>query len=195
MAKKGARPTGWMPRSWLVLPESRAQGALWPLEHRGEASQAHLLALISALALNSSITSEERSQVVWSSPTHKCSTACFPYKKVERRTHTARTTAGLRAPARDHRVINCAHIHHYDRELEELAQEHYPQTKLFVGASARSRDAVRALTFFVLTLEEPGRFEERRQVGAYLGLVPGKEHSGERDPQERISRLERVRRC
>jgi transposase len=54
---------------------------------------------------------------------------------------------------------------------------------------------VRALTFFVLTLEEPGRFEERRQVGAYLGLVPGKEHSGERDPQERISRLERVRRC
>ena len=41
---------------------------------------------------------------------------------------------------------------------------------------------------FVLTLEEPGRFEERRQVGAYLGLVPGKEQSGERDPQKRISR-------
>jgi transposase len=41
---------------------------------------------------------------------------------------------------------------------------------------------------FVLTLEDPGRFEESRQVGAYLGLVPGKDHSGERDPQKRISR-------
>jgi transposase len=41
---------------------------------------------------------------------------------------------------------------------------------------------------FVLTLENPQRFEESRQVGAYLGLVPGKDHSGERDPQERISR-------
>jgi transposase len=41
---------------------------------------------------------------------------------------------------------------------------------------------------FVLTLEDPGRFEESRQVGAYLGLVPGKDQSGERDPQKRISR-------
>ena len=41
---------------------------------------------------------------------------------------------------------------------------------------------------FVLTLEDPERFEESRQVGAYLGLVPGKDQSGERDPQKRISR-------
>jgi transposase len=41
---------------------------------------------------------------------------------------------------------------------------------------------------FVLTLEDPGRFEESRQVGAYLGLVPGKDQSGEHDPQKRISR-------
>jgi transposase len=76
-------------------------------------------------------------------------------------------------------------IHHYDRELKELAQEHYPETKLL-----RQVQGVGTLTAlsFVLTLEEPGRFEESRQVGAYLGLVPGKDQSGERDPQERISR-------
>jgi transposase len=76
-------------------------------------------------------------------------------------------------------------IHHYDRELEELAQEHYPETKLL--GQVQGVGTLTALSF-VLTLEEPGRFEESRQVGAYLGLVPGKDQSGERDPQKRISR-------
>jgi transposase len=40
----------------------------------------------------------------------------------------------------------------------------------------------------VLTLEDPRRFAKSRAVGAYLGLVPGKDQSGERDPQERISK-------
>ncbi len=42
---------------------------------------------------------------------------------------------------------------------------------------------------FVLTLEDPSRFGTGRAVGAsYLGLVPGKDRSGERDPQKRISK-------
>ena len=44
-----------------------------------------------------------------------------------------------------------------------------------------------ALTF-VLTLEDPYRFERSRSVGAYLGLVPATDHSGDRDPQKRISK-------
>jgi transposase len=76
-------------------------------------------------------------------------------------------------------------VRHYDRELEELAQEHYPETKLL--RQVQGVGTLTALTF-VLTLEDPGRFEESRRVGAYLGLVPGKDHSGERDPQKRISR-------
>ena len=40
----------------------------------------------------------------------------------------------------------------------------------------------------MLTLEDPDRFEQSRAVGAYLGLVPGKDQSGEHDPQRRISR-------
>jgi transposase len=39
----------------------------------------------------------------------------------------------------------------------------------------------------VLTLEDPRRFEKSRSVGAYLGLVPGKDQSGESDPGKRIS--------
>jgi transposase len=44
-----------------------------------------------------------------------------------------------------------------------------------------------ALTF-VLTLEDPYRFEKSRSVGAYLGLVPATARSGDRDPQKRISK-------
>ena len=38
-----------------------------------------------------------------------------------------------------------------------------------------------ALTF-VLTLEDPHRFEKSRSVGAYLGLVPATDRSGDSDP-------------
>jgi transposase len=40
---------------------------------------------------------------------------------------------------------------------------------------------------FVLTLEDPDRFEKSRSVGAYLGLVPGKDQSGQSDPGRAIS--------
>lgn len=44
-----------------------------------------------------------------------------------------------------------------------------------------------ALTF-VLTLEDPSRFVKSRSAGAYLGLVPATEKSGDRDRQKRISK-------
>jgi transposase len=40
----------------------------------------------------------------------------------------------------------------------------------------------------VLTLEDPYRFEKSRSVGAYLGLVPATDRSGDSDPQKRISK-------
>ncbi len=41
---------------------------------------------------------------------------------------------------------------------------------------------------FVLTVEDPYRFETSRSVGAYLGLVPARDQSGGRDPQKHISK-------
>jgi transposase len=41
----------------------------------------------------------------------------------------------------------------------------------------------------VLTVEDPYRFKKSRSVGAYLGLVPATDQSGDRDPREkRISK-------
>jgi transposase len=77
-------------------------------------------------------------------------------------------------------------IRDYERQLEAIAKERYPQeTELL-----RQVEGVGPLTAltFVLTLEDPYRFEKSRSVGAYLGLVPASDKSGDRDPQRRISR-------
>ena len=66
-----------------------------------------------------------------------------------------------------------------------ISKEHYPETALL-----RQLEGIGPLTAltFVLTVEDPHRFEKSRSVGAYLGLVPGKDQSGDRDPQKRISK-------
>jgi transposase len=76
-------------------------------------------------------------------------------------------------------------IREYDRQLEMICLEHYPETELL-----RQVEGVGVLTglTFVLTLEDPYRFEKSRAVGAYLGLVPASDQSGDRDPQKRISK-------
>jgi transposase len=66
-----------------------------------------------------------------------------------------------------------------------VCQEHYPETELL--RQVEGVGALSALTF-VLTLEDPSRFAKSRSVGAYLGLVPARDHSGDRDPQKRISK-------
>ena len=76
-------------------------------------------------------------------------------------------------------------IHDYDRQLETISKEHYPETELL-----RQVEGVGPLTAltFALTMEDPYRFEKSRSMGAYLGLVPARDQSGDRDPQKRISK-------
>jgi transposase len=76
-------------------------------------------------------------------------------------------------------------IQEYERKLEEIATEHYPETQIL--RQVEGIGTLTALTF-VLVLEDPHRFLKSRAVGAYLGLVPGEDQSGESDPQQRISK-------
>ena len=76
-------------------------------------------------------------------------------------------------------------IRQYDRQVGELADEKHPDTMLL-----RQVDGVGELTSvaYVLTLEEPGRFDKSREVGAYLGMVPRQYESGDSAPQLRITK-------
>lgn len=76
-------------------------------------------------------------------------------------------------------------IRDYDRQLAQVAAERYPEHELLCQV-----DGVGVLTSlaYMLRLEDPRRFRRSRTVGAYLGLVPRRKQSGDRDPQLRISK-------
>jgi transposase len=82
-------------------------------------------------------------------------------------------------------VALTATIRSYDREIEQLAQDRYPETALL-----RQVDGVGPITSlaFVLKIENPRRFGRSRTLGPYLGLVPRRDQSGARDPQLRITK-------
>ena len=71
------------------------------------------------------------------------------------------------------------------RQITQLSKTKYPETQLLQQVPGVG--PVTALSF-VLTLESPERFKSSRQVGAYLGLVPRQDQSGDVDKQLRITK-------
>ena len=73
----------------------------------------------------------------------------------------------------------------YNERIEQLAQQSYPQTALL--KQIKGVGTLIALTY-MLTLEDPHRFQKSRDVGCYLGLQPGRRNSGQSEPQLHISK-------
>lgn len=78
-----------------------------------------------------------------------------------------------------------ARIRHYDQLVEKLCASKYPETAVL--RSIAGVGPVTALAF-VLTIEESQRFENSRDVGPYLGLVPKRDQSGQTDKQLPITK-------
>ncbi|MDF1556535.1 MAG: IS110 family transposase [Deferrisomatales bacterium] len=78
-----------------------------------------------------------------------------------------------------------AQIRSYDRKIEELARDRYPETTIL--RQVPGVGALTALTY-VLTLEDPARFPDPRAVGSYLGLRPRQADSGNLSPQLHITK-------
>lgn len=76
-------------------------------------------------------------------------------------------------------------IQSYDREIEQACQQRYPETELL--RQIPGVGPVTALAF-VVTLEDPQRWNKSRDVGPYLGLTPRRNQSGGHDPQLRITK-------
>jgi transposase len=72
-----------------------------------------------------------------------------------------------------------------DRKLEQIARTEYPETALL--RQVFGVGVLIALSF-VLTLEDPGRFRQSRDVGCFLGLRPRRGQSGDSDPELRITK-------
>jgi transposase len=159
---------------------------LYPLKHRGEDSQAHMAIIRSREALVScrtQLVNHVRGAVKsFGARLPKCPARSFHKKAAE---HIPEALWPALGPILEQIGSLTERIHEYDRKLETISKEHYPETDLL--RQVEGIGPLTALTF-VLTLEDPYRFERSRSVGAYLGLVPATDRSGDRDPQKRISK-------
>jgi transposase len=159
---------------------------LYPLKHRGQESQAHMAIIRSRQALVGSRTqlvNHVRGAVKsFGARLPKCPARSFHNKAAE---HIPEALLPALGPILEQIGSLTERIRRYDRELETISKESYPETELL--RQVEGIGPLTALTF-VLTLEDPYRFEKSRSVGAYLGLVPATSQSGERDPQKRISK-------
>jgi transposase len=159
---------------------------LYPLKHRGEDSQAHLAIVRSRQALvdcRTQLVNHVRGAVKsFGHRLPKCPARSFHKKAVE---HVPEALWAALGPVLEQIGSLTERIRDYDRQLETICQERYPETELL--RQVEGIGPLTALTF-VLTVEDPHRFEKSRSVGAYLGLVPATDRSGEKDPQKRISK-------
>lgn len=161
---------------------------LYPIEHRGEGSQAHLALIHSRNRLVDSRTSLinhlRGTAKSFGARLPACSTQSF-HKKVKLADHLPPEIAEPLEAILTTIATLTQTITDYDRRIERLCQERYPQETGLLR-QVPGVGPLTALTY-VLTLEDPRRFANSRTVGAYLGLVPGKDQSGDSDPGKRIT--------
>ena len=72
-----------------------------------------------------------------------------------------------------------------DKRIEAMIEDDYPVAKQLM--SIPGVGPITALSF-VLIIGSPDRFDKAREVGPYLGLVPGRDQSGDTDKPMRITK-------
>ena len=76
-------------------------------------------------------------------------------------------------------------IREFERTLAELAKRHYPEVQHL--QQIHGVGPVISVAF-VLSVEDPKRFDDSRRLGSWLGLCPRSDASGDSNPQLRISK-------
>jgi transposase len=76
-------------------------------------------------------------------------------------------------------------IRKLEKSIEAMAAEKYPESEYLTQISGVG--VLTSLTF-ILTIGDPTRFGRKRDVAAFLGLVPRRDQSGETDKQLRITK-------
>src|ERR1700724_4414110 len=76
-------------------------------------------------------------------------------------------------------------IAEYDRRIEQIAKEVYPEVALL--KQVKGVGTLIGLTY-ILTLDDPHRFRRSRDAGCFLGWRPGRRNSGMSEPPMHISK-------
>ena len=111
-----------------------------------------------------------------------CGTKCFAKKS--RSLIPTRLTASLH-PTLDLIEAVTVAIDQYDKQIEKLSEEKYPETQVI--RQVHGVGPLIALAY-VVTIGGPERFAKSRTVGAYFGLVPRICQSGKSNPELSITK-------
>jgi transposase len=76
-------------------------------------------------------------------------------------------------------------IKKYDADVKRMCRKEYKEAMLFEPVNGVGPLVSLA---YILTIDNPKRFAKSRDVGPYLGIVPGQYESGESRPQMRITK-------
>ena len=159
---------------------------LAPIQHRSEEAQVHLGVIRTREAVvraRTALVNRVRGAVKsLGGRIPKCSTESFPKKALEHLPDPLR-------PALEPMLDTISHlskqIRFFDRELEALCEERYPETALL--RQVKGVGPKIALTYR-LVLDDPMRFPTSRAVGAYLGLTRRHDDSGDTEPELPITK-------
>ncbi len=165
----------------LARPARLDAALLHPVRHRAaqaQADRALLKARAAVVEARSRLVASARSLAkAWGVRLPACSTPAFP------RQAAPQLPAELR-PALEPLLAAIerltARIRDYDGQVERLGAERYPEVAPLRQVAGVGPQTALA---YVLTLDDPTRFARSREVAPYLGLVPRRRQSGERDPR------------
>ena len=159
---------------------------LSPVQHRSAQAQLHLAEIRARAGLVSARTAlvnAARGLVKsYGERLRKCGTQQFGQET------TSGLSAGLREalePLMQEVESLNERIKEYDRRIEKMAKETYPETELLKQVKGVG-DLI--ATTYVLTVEDPHRFRKSRDAGCFVGLQPGRRNSGESEPQMHITK-------
>jgi transposase len=111
-----------------------------------------------------------------------CSTEAFARKAKE---HLEAEDYALVAPVIETIADLSARIKAEDKHVDQMIAEDYPEAQKLMTVPGVG--PITALAF-VLIIGSPDRFAKARDVGPFLGLVPGRDQSGDTDKPMRITK-------
>lgn len=159
---------------------------LHPVRHRSAEAQADLAVLHARdclVSLRTKLVNTVRSMVkAFGFRLPASSPEYFPRKV---RNHIPEPLQPALLPLLEQMEILSSQIRTYDKQIQQLSRTRYPQTQLI--QQIRGVGALTSLAF-VLTIDDPHRFQKSRDVGSYLGLRPRRDDSGQSRPQLSITK-------
>lgn len=158
---------------------------LFPIEHRDERSQAELAVLrardLMVGARTKLINHVRGTSKGFGRRLPKCSAPAFVSRCSDQVPPELRTALN---PILEQIAQMTTTIKRYEREVAAMVKRHPEATTLMQITGVGELTALA----YVLTVEDPHRIVRSRSAGAYFGLVPGSDDSGEKHEQRRITK-------